>query len=240
MSQEESTRFYDQLNHHIFELVSSSDANERKGGILAIGEWKCLMPLVSFLFMHLSLGTDFLKEWAFIIAALWCLTAQYAGCVLLAQLWKCVCKCQHGSCWVLRVAENLVLNGPWALPGVEHQMWVLSMWKFCSWAQVRTVWACPFICVRVGWLSQLSSDWGDWFLLLNLPGSITAASIPGTASHSFCFDFDQLLHQLLRLWFCCGTAELPASWLLGKSTCISTLPSKQVACIVAVNSLITK
>lgn len=38
MSQEESTRFYDQLNHHIFELVSSSDANERKGGILAIGE----------------------------------------------------------------------------------------------------------------------------------------------------------------------------------------------------------
>uniref|UniRef100_A0A8C5WSQ4 Serine/threonine-protein kinase TOR n=1 Tax=Laticauda laticaudata TaxID=8630 RepID=A0A8C5WSQ4_LATLA len=36
MSQEESTRFYDQLNHHIFELVSSSDANERKGGILAI------------------------------------------------------------------------------------------------------------------------------------------------------------------------------------------------------------
>lgn len=38
MSQEESTRFYDQLNHHIFELVSSSDANERKGGILAIGK----------------------------------------------------------------------------------------------------------------------------------------------------------------------------------------------------------
>lgn len=40
MSQEESTRFYDQLNHHIFELVSSSDANERKGGILAIGKDK--------------------------------------------------------------------------------------------------------------------------------------------------------------------------------------------------------
>ncbi|KAL0603435.1 Serine/threonine-protein kinase mTOR [Plecturocebus cupreus] len=38
MSQEESTRFYDQLNHHIYELVSSSDANERKGGILAIGK----------------------------------------------------------------------------------------------------------------------------------------------------------------------------------------------------------
>lgn len=54
MSQEESTRFYDQLNHHIFELVSSSDANERKGGILAIGEWKCFVPLVSFLFIHLQ------------------------------------------------------------------------------------------------------------------------------------------------------------------------------------------
>lgn len=148
MSQEESTRFYDQLNHHIFELVSSSDANERKGGILAIGEWKCLMPLVTFLPMYLSSGTDFQKEWAFIIRAL-CLTAQYAGCVLVAGLWKSACKCQHGSCWVLRVAENLVLNGPWALPCVEHQMWVLSMWKFCSWAQLRIV--CALHLYVSGW-----------------------------------------------------------------------------------------
>uniref|UniRef100_H3B8U3 Serine/threonine-protein kinase TOR n=1 Tax=Latimeria chalumnae TaxID=7897 RepID=H3B8U3_LATCH len=36
VSQEEATQFYDELNHHIFELVSSSDVNERKGGILAI------------------------------------------------------------------------------------------------------------------------------------------------------------------------------------------------------------
>uniref|UniRef100_A0A4W3GLM4 Serine/threonine-protein kinase TOR n=1 Tax=Callorhinchus milii TaxID=7868 RepID=A0A4W3GLM4_CALMI len=36
VSQEEATSFYDELNHHIFELVSSSDVNERKGGILAI------------------------------------------------------------------------------------------------------------------------------------------------------------------------------------------------------------
>lgn len=38
LSQEEATTFYDELNHHIFELVSSSDVNEKKGGILAIGE----------------------------------------------------------------------------------------------------------------------------------------------------------------------------------------------------------
>ncbi|MGH0128951.1 UNVERIFIED_CONTAM: hypothetical protein FKN15_057794 [Acipenser sinensis] len=36
LSQEEATQFYDELNHHIFELVSSSDVNEKKGGILAI------------------------------------------------------------------------------------------------------------------------------------------------------------------------------------------------------------
>ncbi|XP_077105803.1 serine/threonine-protein kinase mTOR isoform X2 [Ranitomeya variabilis] len=33
---EEATQFYDELNHFIFEFVSSSDASERKGGILAI------------------------------------------------------------------------------------------------------------------------------------------------------------------------------------------------------------
>lgn len=38
LSQDEATTFYDELNHHIFELVSSSDVNEKKGGILAIGE----------------------------------------------------------------------------------------------------------------------------------------------------------------------------------------------------------
>ncbi|CAH1240669.1 MTOR [Branchiostoma lanceolatum] len=36
MSAEENTAFMDELNHHIFEMVSSSDANEKKGGILAI------------------------------------------------------------------------------------------------------------------------------------------------------------------------------------------------------------
>jgi len=35
-SAEQYTSFMDELNHHIFEMVSSSDANEKKGGIMAI------------------------------------------------------------------------------------------------------------------------------------------------------------------------------------------------------------
>lgn len=35
-SQDEITSFMDEFNHHIFEMVSGSDVNERKGGILAI------------------------------------------------------------------------------------------------------------------------------------------------------------------------------------------------------------
>ena len=38
MSQDERTSFMDELNHHIFELVSSQDVNEKKGGIMAIGK----------------------------------------------------------------------------------------------------------------------------------------------------------------------------------------------------------
>ena len=34
--QEDVISFVDDLNHHIFDMVSSSDANEKKGGILAI------------------------------------------------------------------------------------------------------------------------------------------------------------------------------------------------------------
>ena len=37
MAQEDNTYFVDKFNHYIFEMVSSSDLNERKGGILAIG-----------------------------------------------------------------------------------------------------------------------------------------------------------------------------------------------------------
>lgn len=39
MPAEEHTYFMDQFNHHIFEMVSSSDLSERKGGILAIGRF---------------------------------------------------------------------------------------------------------------------------------------------------------------------------------------------------------
>ncbi|GFS18339.1 serine/threonine-protein kinase mTOR [Elysia marginata] len=36
MPQDEVATFMDEFNHHIFEMVSSSDVNERKGGVLAI------------------------------------------------------------------------------------------------------------------------------------------------------------------------------------------------------------
>lgn len=35
--QEELTQFLDEFNHQIFEMVSSSDVHEKKGGVLAIG-----------------------------------------------------------------------------------------------------------------------------------------------------------------------------------------------------------
>ncbi len=37
VSESDLTAFMDDFNHHIFEMVSSPDVNERKGGILAIG-----------------------------------------------------------------------------------------------------------------------------------------------------------------------------------------------------------
>lgn len=39
MSIEEVTKFLDDFNHHIFDMVSSSDMNDKKGGILAIGKY---------------------------------------------------------------------------------------------------------------------------------------------------------------------------------------------------------
>lgn len=38
-TQEEINNFLDEFNHHIFEMVSSNDVNEKKGGILAIGRY---------------------------------------------------------------------------------------------------------------------------------------------------------------------------------------------------------
>lgn len=36
MPQDELVQFFDEFNHHIFDMVSSSDAYEKKGGVLAI------------------------------------------------------------------------------------------------------------------------------------------------------------------------------------------------------------
>ena len=38
MAVDDLTSFMDESNHQIFEMVSSSDVNEKKGGILAIGK----------------------------------------------------------------------------------------------------------------------------------------------------------------------------------------------------------
>ena len=39
VSVDDLTNFMDNFNHHIFEMVSSSDIHEKKGGILAIGKF---------------------------------------------------------------------------------------------------------------------------------------------------------------------------------------------------------
>lgn len=41
MPQEELVQFFDDFNHHIFDMVSSPDAYEKKGGVLAISNWPC-------------------------------------------------------------------------------------------------------------------------------------------------------------------------------------------------------
>lgn len=48
LPQAEITFFLDDFNHHVFEMVSSSDMNERKGGILTIG---LLLSICVCLFM---------------------------------------------------------------------------------------------------------------------------------------------------------------------------------------------
>ena len=39
MAQEEQVLFLDEFNHHIFDLISSADINEKKGGVLAISKF---------------------------------------------------------------------------------------------------------------------------------------------------------------------------------------------------------
>lgn len=38
MPQEEQVLFLDEFNHHIFDMISSADINEKKGGVLAISK----------------------------------------------------------------------------------------------------------------------------------------------------------------------------------------------------------
>lgn len=45
MQQDDVASFMDDFNHHIFEMVSSSDVNERKGGVLAIGNIFKVVPI---------------------------------------------------------------------------------------------------------------------------------------------------------------------------------------------------
>lgn len=53
MSPEELTSFLDEFNHIIFEMVSSNDVNEKKGGILAIGSFN-FMKHKSWIFLVYS------------------------------------------------------------------------------------------------------------------------------------------------------------------------------------------
>ncbi len=40
VSENDLNTFMDDFNHHIFEMVSSPDVHEKKGGILAIGKFR--------------------------------------------------------------------------------------------------------------------------------------------------------------------------------------------------------
>lgn len=46
MPHEELVQFFDDFNHHIFDMVSSPDAHEKKGGVLAISKRFFLLLIV--------------------------------------------------------------------------------------------------------------------------------------------------------------------------------------------------
>lgn len=55
MPQEELVQFFDDFNHEIFDMVSSSDACEKKGGVLAISMflvWFILYAIVPMLILE--------------------------------------------------------------------------------------------------------------------------------------------------------------------------------------------
>lgn len=70
LPQAEITLFLDDFNHHVFEMVSSSDMNERKGGILTIGLllsicvclWFMMFMVYDFILLGVSLLSQSLSE----------------------------------------------------------------------------------------------------------------------------------------------------------------------------------
>jgi len=53
VSVEELSTFMDEFNHHIFDMVSSPDSNERKGAILAIGKFTTTHSRIQTKILHL-------------------------------------------------------------------------------------------------------------------------------------------------------------------------------------------
>lgn len=52
VSPEERTVFNDEFNQHIFEMVSSSDNNEKIGGILAICKYPAVKKTIAKIFLY--------------------------------------------------------------------------------------------------------------------------------------------------------------------------------------------
>lgn len=61
MPQEELIQFFDDFNHHIFDMVSSSDAYEKKGGVLAISIHICSHKVDCVYYVLYSLLTFFIR-----------------------------------------------------------------------------------------------------------------------------------------------------------------------------------
>lgn len=61
MPQDELVQFYDEFNHHIFDMVSSSDSSEKKGGVLAISECTSfgLNPVICFVSIFIAFHSHF-------------------------------------------------------------------------------------------------------------------------------------------------------------------------------------
>lgn len=69
MSQEELSLFFEVFNHHIFEMIASTDNSEKKGGVLAISKYRLsshsaagLTPRIHYMWPnHLPFTFPYLK-----------------------------------------------------------------------------------------------------------------------------------------------------------------------------------